>query len=162
MCSRDHSHVAAPVHVRAVGCDVQPEEKRETVAYKGKMDTEEITKFAKTESLPSVVPFTAAYSERIFSMGVSHHLLFVGKPDDLKAGSSAFAEYKKVAEKLKKSGDFIFVSVDAEEEESEPVVSFFELEGEELPVLFGFQMEPGQKKYRCVLAPVCVVAVVYR
>ena len=141
---------------------MQPEEKRQTVAYKGKMNTDDILDFAKTESLPAVVPFTEAFSERIFGVGVAHHMLYVGKPEHLKASNPEFAAYTKVAEKLKKNRDFIYVSVDTEDEEAEPVVNFFEVEGMELPIIFGFQMEPGQKKFRCVLAPVCVHSFVHR
>lgn len=126
----------------------KPEEKRETIAYKGKMTAEDIMTFANTESLPAVVPFTESFTERIFSVGVSYHMLFIGKPEHLKASNSAFAAYTKVAQKLKKNRDFIYVSVDTADEESEPVRSFFETEELELPVLFGFQMEPGQKKFR--------------
>lgn len=144
--------------VCSAGYAVQPEDKRATVAYTGKMEEEEISSFAKAESLPSVVPFNGQYSERIFSQGVSHHLLFVGKEADLKASNPAFAAFTKVAEKLKKSRDFIFVSVDSESDEAEPVVSFFEVEDDDMPILFGFQMEPAQKKFRYLLLPVCVPA----
>lgn len=129
---------------------MQPDAVRNTVAYKGKMEESEVVAFAQSESLPAVVPFIEMYQERIFSQGVAHHLLFVGKPDDLKASSSGFAAFKKVAEKLKKKRDFIFVSVNTEDEDAEPVINFFETQEEELPTLFGFQMEPGQRKFRCL------------
>jgi hypothetical protein len=132
---------------------VQPEGKRETVAYTGKMEEDDILNFAKAESLPTVVPFNDEYSERIFSVGVSRHLLFIGKASDLKAGSKPFAAFTKVAQKLKNNRDFIFVSVNAEDENGERVVGFFEAEQEDMPVIYCFQTEPVQRKYRYIPSP---------
>lgn len=47
--------------------------------------------------------------------------------------------------------EFVFVSVDADDEEGEPVLEFFNTAKSDLPVLWGFQFHPDQRKYRCAI-----------
>lgn len=122
-----------------------------TVSYTGKMEEEAILKFAAAESMPTVVPFNNEFSERIFSGGHPYHMIIMGESKALTAKNSIYAAFAKVAEKLKGDGNFVFVSVDVDDEEAEAVVQFFDLETNlPVPQVVAFQMEPSQKKYRYV------------
>ena len=60
------------------------------------------------------------------------------------------AYHRSCQQSVRRVQAFVFVSVDADDEEGEPVMEFFNLAKKDLPALWGFQFDPDQKKYRCV------------
>lgn len=115
------------------------------VAYTGTAtDAEAIGEFVAKESLALTLAFTPENTDKIFSAGIPRHLILLAKPDDLVSGSALMKEFRGAAQALK--GQFVFVTVDAESENAEPVISFFGLDAAAAPTLVGFVV-------RCCLAP---------
>lgn len=125
-----------------------PETTRKTTAYTGQMDAEEIEKFVNTESLPLVIPFAGPYGSRIFEAGIPHHLLLVAEPSALTEDTPLMKMYLKLAGEVRSQRKFLFVSVDAESEDSEAVITYFGVDKTKLPAVYGFTMEPNQSKYK--------------
>ena len=123
-------------------------EPREVIKYTDKMAAEPLRKFAFAEALPLVVPFTAATTELIFGSDIARHLLLVGAAADVAPGSALHDDFKAASAALRDKQAFIFVAVDADGEEGEPVLEYFKLSKGKLPAVVGFQIEPDQRRYR--------------
>lgn len=128
-------------------------EEREVLPIK-KTSPESVKKFVGSEALPLVVPFTTANTDAIFATDISRHLLFVAPSKALKPDSALFKAFRDAAAKYRAKREFVFVSVANDDEEGEPVVEFFGGESGAPPTLFGFQVQPAQKKYKYVLPTV--------
>ena len=123
--------------------------------YNGTMENGDIEEFVRYEVIPTVVPFSSDTTEIIFGSGIDNHLIFVAPSSGLLLDAAPFKAFYSVAKKMRDDRSFVFVTVDSEVKEAEPVMQFFELEGVALPVLIGFEMEPGQRKfpYALMLCP---------
>lgn len=125
----------------------KPEGVRKTVQYSGELTDADMEEFVRFEVIPTVVPFSADTSEIIFGSGIDNHLIFVAPAATLNLSEASFKAFHTVAQKMRPDRSFVFVTVDGDSNDAEPVMQFFELEGSDLPVLIGFEMEPGQRKY---------------
>lgn len=130
---------------------MQPEAVRKTVQFSGELTDADMEEFVRFEVIPTVVPFSADTSEIIFGSGIDNHLIFVAPAANLSLSEAPFKAFHTVAQKMRPDRSFVFVTVDADSNDAEPVMQFFELEGANLPTLIGFEMEPGQRKYPCAL-----------
>jgi protein disulfide-isomerase A1 len=130
---------------------LQPQEDRKTVAYTGKMTDAEIMKWANIESLPLVTPFSGQFTDRIFAGSNPFHLLIVGELKALTIDNPIFKAFRATAEKMRPEGEFVFVSVDVNDEDAEAVLGFFGIDAAPVPIVLGFQIEPSQRKFRCEL-----------
>lgn len=125
---------------------------RTTVAFTGNMTNGDIEEFVRYEVIPTVVPFGGDTTEIIFGSGIDNHLIFVAPAKGLSLSEAPFKAFHTAAQRMRADRSFVFVTVDAESSEAEPVMQFFELEGRDLPVLLGFEMEPGQRKFPYAVA----------
>lgn len=96
----------------------------------------------KENKLPLTIEFNQANSEKIFGAGIPRHILMLAKEKDLLPDSAAMKVLKEVSAALK--GKFVFVTVNADSDDSEPVVKFFELDKEVSPSVVGFLVRPPQ------------------
>lgn len=138
---------AATLGSFSVVTNFKPDGERKTVPYTGEMNNGDIEEFVRYETIPTVVPFSADTTETIFGSGIDNHLIFVASAKGLSLSEAPFKAFHTAAQKMRAERSFVFVTVDADSQEAEPVMQFFELEGVELPVLIGFEMEPGQRKF---------------
>lgn len=111
------------------------------------MNNGDIEEFVRFEVIPTVVPFSADTTETIFGSGIDNHLIFVAPSASLSLSEAPFKAFHTAALNMRSENAFVFVTVAADSQDAEPVLQFFELEGRELPVLIGFEMEPGQRKF---------------
>jgi hypothetical protein len=126
-------------------------EEREVLLIK-ETSPESVKKFVGSESLPLIVPFNTANTDAIFSTDISRHLLLIAPSKVLKPDSALIKVFRDAATKYRAKREFVFVTVANDDEEGAPVVEFFGAEPGAPPTLFGFQVQPAQKKYKCVLA----------
>eukprot|EP00892_Ulva_mutabilis_P003381 jgi/Ulvmu1/1414/UM011_0143.1 len=138
---------AAPLNSFSVVSTFQPEGVRTALPYSGTMENADIEEFVRYEVIPTVVPFSSGTTEVIFGSGIDNHLIFVAPAAALSFDAAPFKAFHAVAKKMRSEHSFVFVTVDSEGGEAEPVMQFFELEDKALPVLIGFEMEPGQRKF---------------
>lgn len=126
---------------------------RKVIPYTGKLENAaDLAVFAIVETMPLTLPFNAENSERIFNSKISRHMILVAKPDDLKPESAVYKAFEGASKAMRDERKFVFVTVDAEDEEGEPVVEFFGVDKEKLPLIIGFQVEPAQQKFWCAPA----------
>ncbi|EFJ41881.1 protein disulfide isomerase 1 [Volvox carteri f. nagariensis] len=120
------------------------DEPRATVVL-AELDEEKIADFVKSEKLPLTIEFSKGNSDKIFNSGIPMQLILWTSAKDLESGAEVRTIYKTVASKFK--GKLVFVTVNNEGEEADPVTNFFGLKGAASPVLLGFYMEKN-KKYK--------------
>lgn len=137
----------ATLNAFSVISNFKPDDMRTTVAFTGNMTNGDIEEFVRYEVIPTVVPFGGDTTEIIFGSGIDNHLIFVAPAKGLSLSEAPFKAFHTAAQRMRADRSFVFVTVDAESSEAEPVMQFFELEGRDLPVLLGFEMEPGQRKF---------------
>lgn len=113
--------------------------------------SEDLAAFVIAESMPLTLPFTAANTDKIFSSGIPRHVLIIASPADLAKGSALMKEFNGVAKALK--GKFVFVTVDAESEDAEPVFNFFSLARDALPTVVGFVVRALSPRLILFVAP---------
>ncbi|GIL79329.1 hypothetical protein Vretimale_16524 [Volvox reticuliferus] len=119
-----------------------PGESRAVVTL-SELDEEKASEFVLSERLPLTIPFNKANTEKIFNSGIARQLILWASADDLEAGSEVITAYKEVAVQFK--GKLVFVVVNNEGEDADPVTNFFGLKGSASPVLLGFHAEKATK-----------------
>lgn len=125
-------------------------EERATAPLKGKLTEASIGDHVKGEKLPPTIAFNDKNSQKIFGAGIEKQLLLVAKGKDLEADAALFKAYRKVA--LDNKGKLVFVTVDMDGTGKDPVVNFFGVKEDDVPVLVGFEMA-ANKKYKLKEAP---------
>jgi len=90
----------------------------------------------KANKLPLTIEFNQANSDKIFGAGIPRHILMLAKEADLAPTAPAMKMLREVSTAYK--GKFVFVTVNADSADSEPVVKFFELDKEVSPSVVGF------------------------
>jgi hypothetical protein len=125
-------------------------EGRQVVPFKGKLDDkDELSKFVMIESLPLTLPFNNANTERIFGSKISRHMILIAKANDLKPDAKLYKQFAEAAKRSRPDRNFVFVTADISDEEGEPVIEFFGVKKEKVPMVIAFQVEPMQLKWWC-------------
>lgn len=77
-------------------------EGRKVVKYTGKLQGNDLRKFATLEALPLVVPFNNANSEIIFgNVDIQRHMLLIGRASDVKPGSKLLKQFEQVSSEMR-------------------------------------------------------------
>ncbi|MEW5297839.1 MAG: hypothetical protein WDW36_001020 [Sanguina aurantia] len=120
-----------------------PGEAREVASFDGKMTADGVKVFVLGEKLPLTLEFSQANSEKIFNSGISKQMILVGAADLFEPSSEVFSAYKVAAKKFK--GQLVFVTVNNEATEAEPVIKFFDLKEAAGAALVGFVADKNSK-----------------
>jgi len=145
------AEVAAALDLKAPGVAVKKsfsfEEGETIVPSAGELGSKEaVADFVTANRMPLVVPFSQENGELIFESGLEKQLMFIG--DGASFEGEAFGLFKQVAAEL--AGKLVFVTVDTDQKDAEPVVQFFGITPDaEFPVIMGFSIAGGSgKKYK--------------
>lgn len=106
-------------------------EPREEVVLSKAINADNLKDFLLAEKLPLTLEFNQDNSDKIFNSGIKVQLLLWGSAAELESGSKVFEDFKTVAKEFK--GQLVFVTVNNEAANHEPVTNFFGLKGAASP-----------------------------
>ncbi|KAJ9506014.1 hypothetical protein QJQ45_016668 [Haematococcus lacustris] len=121
-------------------------EARATADFSGKIsDASALAAFIKSEKMPLTIEFSQETSDKIFNSGLKQQLILWATAAQLEPGNAVYDAYKAAAQEYK--GQIVFVTINNEGSEHEPITNFFGLKDAVAPVVLGFHMERS-KKYK--------------
>ncbi|GAB6031172.1 protein disulfide isomerase [Chamberlinius hualienensis] len=113
--------------------------------FTGSYVAEELTKFIKSNSLPSVIEFTQESAQKIFGGDIKNHLLFFSSHAD-----SSYEGYTQLLKDVSKEfkSKLLFVTINTDTEDNERILDFFGLKKEEAPALRVIKLDEDMTKYK--------------
>ena len=108
-------------------------------------DSEKITKFVVSNSLPLLVDFNHETAQKIFSGEIKNHILFFlsYKADEYKTQAELARE---IAKDYK--GKMLFVSINTDEEDHKRILEFFGMKEDEVPGMRLIKLAEDMAKYK--------------
>lgn len=121
------------------------DEKRNDLTGEDLADSEKVSKFVASSSLPLLVDFNHETAQKIFSGELKNHLLLF-----LSYKADEYAAQRETATNIAKDykGQVLFVSIDTDEEDHKRILEFFGMSESELPGMRLIKLEEDMAKFK--------------